>query len=211
MSVLPTEMPSVLPSMAPTEEMSMIPSTSPSSSPSQLPSSIPSNVPSSFPSNMPSKVPTPRPSKAPTPRPTPTPAPTLECYGPDNCNNGAACFSNNCVTSLSFHLSWDGNDDHDLEVTPPNGSLVFFGRKSSGSCRLTNDDRARGNFKDSSTTVFTEIITCTDPPPGSYKYSSRAFRQRRNYDPYTLSIYVNGVMQHQAAYTSDSGTQTFTL
>ena len=112
---------------------------------------------------------------------------------------------------MSFHLSWDGNDDHDLEVILPGGSLVFFGRKSSGSCRLNKDNKGGGNFKDSSTTVFTEIITCTDPPPGSYKYSSRAFRQRRNYDPYTLSIYVNGVLQHQAAYTSDSGTQTFTL
>ena len=184
----------------------MIPSNSPSSSPSELPSSIPSSLPSSFPSSMPSKAPTPLPT------PVPTPAPTLECYGPDNCSNGAACFSNNCATSLSFHLSWDGNDNHDFLVILPDRSSVFWGNTSSGSCSLSGDVDPGLNFDDSSTTLFTEIITCTDPPPGLYEYitvNSSYFRG--NYDPYKVSVYVDGVLQHEADYTSNSGWRTFTL
>ena len=116
------------------------------------------------------------------------------------------------MTSLSFHLSWDGNDDHNLAMRRADGSYVDYEYMSSGSCSLSEDTIPGSSFTDSSTTVFTEIITCTDPPPGLYEYDAwKSGYITDNYDPYTLSVYVNGVPQHQATYTSDSGWQTFTL
>ena len=131
----------------------------------------------------------------------------------NDCNNGVACFSNRCVGSLQFKLVWDGNDDHDIFVTPRGEATVSFANTSSGGCILETGDKIPDTtFDDSSTTVFTEIITCTNPLPGVYAYEVKQFSSwTGNYDPYTLSVYVDGVRQNQATFTMDSGSQTLTL
>ena len=120
--------------------------------------------------------------------------------------------SNTCVGTVTFKLAWDGDDDHDIFVTPPGGTEVYYFNPSSGGCSLSVDRIPDGTFDDSSTTVFTEMVTCTNPLPGDYTYSVEQFTSTTgNYDPYTLSVYVDGALKHQATFTMDSGSQRFTL
>ncbi|KAL3932999.1 MAG: hypothetical protein SGBAC_010591 [Bacillariaceae sp.] len=162
----------------------------------------PTGPPFPFPSGIPSSTPTQRPtitykptriteipSQVPSGDPPPCDEGTYECCADSSCGIGEVCLQRQCLADGTprFTLSWTGNDDIDLAVITPGGSVVsaFQNDPESGGTFEPNGDQFGFDF-------HVENIRFNGSTFGTYEWYIDSFLETGVSDTWTLSISIAG-------------------
>ena len=99
-----------------------------------------------------------------------------------------------CNGEITITLAWNTTDDLDLHLVEPDGTVVYFGNRTSpNGAHLDIDKNAGGN--DSSNPIE-NICYTQNPPPGTYKVLVHFFRRRSTDAEIPYTIYVrNGTSE----------------
>jgi uncharacterized protein YfaP (DUF2135 family) len=130
----------------------------------------------------------------------PTPAPVLcnpaneECCADDDCSRfgNEICVQRTCIDDGTprFTLTWIGNDDLDLTVRTPLGTILSFANKidpqSGGIFGEPGDQFEFGRHVEN---VFFPVVGA---PLGTYSYVVRTFLPERANDLWTVKVFVSG-------------------
>lgn len=194
-----TEIPSLSPTFAPTTD-----------APSNQPTIVPSSSPSFIPTLLPSQA-------APTTVPSGSVGPTAfscldqECCDDEDCTReGEICFlfAGRCINDgpLRFSLYWEGDDDLDLYVETPKGTVISFNNQfdpvTGGRMGEDTNQLEFGNHIEN--TYFPERA-----PEGIYRFYQIPFNIRGEEDTWTMTVYVDGVGSVTVTGTGLSDTFTF--
>ncbi|CAJ1965099.1 unnamed protein product [Cylindrotheca closterium] len=162
----------------------------PTNAPFPFPSSLPSASPSQHPTNTfkPTRL-TEIPSQVPSGEPPPCDESVYECCANSSCGTGEVCLQRQCLRDGTprFTLTWTGNDDIDLAVITPGGSVVsaFQNDPDSGGIFEPNGDQFGFDF-------HVENIRFSGSTFGTYEWYVDSFLETGESDTWTLSITVEG-------------------
>jgi len=160
----------------------------PTGAPVANPSSAPSITPNPTTSFRPTRF-TAVPSNPPFGEPPPCDETNFECCADSSCGNGEVCVQRQCLTDGTprFSLTWIGNDDIDLAVITPGGSVVSA---------FQNDPESGGTFEpfgdQFGLDFHVESIRFNGSTFGIYQWYIDSFLEVGDVDTWNLSIYVNG-------------------
>ena len=132
-----------------------------------------------------------------------------ECCNDTDCSGTQLCVQRTCIDEGNprFTLSWNGNDDYDLTVTPPIGSTISFLNQV--------DEDSGGRFGEDGVQLFTGLhvenvfFPSQGGPIGAYTYQVQKFNIIGDEDTWTVRVYVGGEQVDSISGKGNSGTLTY--
>ena len=164
--------------------------TLPSPSPSKR-VSIPTSTPTARPTV--SHIPTENPSANPTVNLFYCDPSTNECCETEDCDASQVCAQRLCINKglPRFTLEWIGDDDLDLAVMTPLGTVVSFlyDDPESGGIFGTEGDQYKMGLH-----VESIYFPLSGGPEGTYEYFINSFIQEGEADNWTMSVYLDNIL-----------------
>lgn len=150
-------------------------------------------------SKTPIQTPTMAPPSSP-PESTPTSTPECnvqeeECCSDDQCITGVeTCVQTQCIDlgNPRFTLTWTGDDDLDLKVKTPQGSIISFVEPlDEASGGVYGEDGSQFVFDKHVENIYFKEGPSGGAPTGVYTYSIDSFLQRGGNDRWTVAVFVD--------------------
>jgi len=153
-----------------------------------------------LPSPTPTPIRTPTPIPTPTHTPTPTPTPTATPNSADRVLDRGGR-----IGAVNVILTWNSEDDLDLDVICPTGEQIYFSDKTK--CGGTLDIDANSGSNPMTSPV--ENITWPQgaAPPGVYKVEVNPYTRRSSTGPveYKVELRINGEVKEEYTRHFDPG------
>lgn len=136
----------------------------------------------------------------------------VECTVDADCQEGELCLDRTCIHrgAPRFTLQWEGDDDYDLSVITPDGTLIDW--------EASFDSVSGGRFDTRGVqTVFAPHVESiyfpvTEPPPGgNYMYKVTQFTQRGASDSWSLRVFLDDEMVEEEVGSGSSAAFSFTF
>jgi hypothetical protein len=128
-----------------------------------------------------------------------------ECTSTQHCRKGEVCFNTRCIVNGTprFTLTWNGDDDLDLSVSPPLGKIVDWWKQF--------DSRSGGRLQDDTTPMGTSHVesiyfgVSRRALTGRYVVKVDAYETHGDSsDPWKLKVSVRGKVVKSWSGTGDA-------
>jgi uncharacterized protein YfaP (DUF2135 family) len=132
-----------------------------------------------------------------------------ECCNDSDCSGGSLCVQRTCIDDGNprITLTWTGDDDLDLTVTPPLGETISFLNQF--------DEDSGGRFGEDGVQFFFGLhvenifFPANGGPIGEYKYEVQSFNVVGGDDTWTVRVFVGGEEVSSQSGNGNSGELTY--